>query len=76
MEGYVDLAYLPQGVEKDEGWVLVDYKTDQDASEKTRAAYQEQVRAYARMFASTGVGVGAAYLLFTTSGELWPIEVE
>ncbi len=76
MEGYVDLAYLPQGVEKDGGWVLVDYKTDQDASEKTRAAYQEQVRAYARMFASTGVGVGAAYLLFTTSGELWPIEVE
>ena len=75
MEGYVDLAYLPEGAEADGGWVLVDYKTDQDASVETRAAYEEQVRAYARMFASTGVGVEAAYLLFTTSGDAWPVEL-
>ena len=66
MEGYVDLAYLPDGAES---WVLVDYKTDRDPSVETRAAYEEQVRAYARMFSSTGVGVQAAYLLFTASGE-------
>ena len=40
VEGIVDLAFL-----SDEGWVVVDFKTDEDI-DKQRAAYLGQIRLY------------------------------
>jgi ATP-dependent exoDNAse (exonuclease V) beta subunit len=63
----VDLAFRDAN-----GWVLVDYKSDRDRAVKveTRAAYERQVREYARMFAKTGETVSESYLLFTVDGSV------
>ena len=70
-EGYVDLAF-----EEGEGWVLVDYKSDQDPSAETIAGYAQQVRTYASMLRETGAAVAEAYLLFTRTGREHPVTLE
>ena len=70
-EGYVDLAFREPA-----GWVLVDYKSDLAPSVETIAGYEQQVRAYVRMFRQTGEPVAEACLLFTASGETHPVPLE
>ena len=72
MEGYVDLVFEP---EAGEGWVLVDYKTDRAPSPETLRGYEEQVRAYARMFEQTGTSLAEAYLLLTATGDSYPVSL-
>ncbi|WP_018333260.1 UvrD-helicase domain-containing protein [Actinomycetospora chiangmaiensis] len=60
VEGYVDLLYRD-----DDGLVLVDYKTDQDAGPIALAAYETQLGVYARAIAdATGEPVVRSVLLF------------
>ena len=60
VEGYVDLLYRD-----DDGLVLVDYKTDQNAGPIALAAYETQLGVYARAIAdATGEPVVRSVLLF------------
>lgn len=60
VEGYVDLLYRD-----DDGLVLVDSKTDQDAGAVALAAYETQLGVYARAIAdATGETVVRSVLLF------------
>jgi len=57
IEGVVDLAFLEQGT-----WTVIDFKTDLDLGNR-RAAYAQQVAAYARAItAATGAPARAALL--------------
>jgi ATP-dependent exoDNAse (exonuclease V) beta subunit len=67
VEGFVDLAF-----EEDDGWVLVDYKTD-IAREKTAnlvARYRPQLDAYRQALSAAGVAVKDVALWFSETGEL------
>lgn len=60
VEGYVDLLYRD-----DDGLILVDYKTDQDAGPVALAAYETQLGVYARAIAdATEEPVVRSVLLF------------
>jgi ATP-dependent exoDNAse (exonuclease V) beta subunit len=57
LEGSVDLAFLDE-----DGWVVVDFKTDADMGER-KAAYQHQVGLYARAIAAATGRPARAVLL-------------
>jgi ATP-dependent helicase/nuclease subunit A len=74
-EGKIDLLF-----EGEEGWVMVDYKTDW-VSEKSgdieaffRNKYAAQMRAYADALRARSIEVGAAYLLLARTGMAVRIE--
>ena len=68
-EGKIDLLF-----EGEEGWVLVDYKTDwvSEKSEDTetffRNKYTGQMREYADALRTRSIGIAAAYLLLARTG--------
>jgi ATP-dependent helicase/nuclease subunit A len=67
IEGFVDLAF-----EEDDGWVIVDYKTDR-ANGKAAALlsrYRPQLDAYKSALTAAGVVVKDAGLWFSETGEL------
>jgi len=58
VEGVLDLAFR-----RGDGWVVVDFKTDHEL-EESKAAYEAQVRLYARAVSeATGMGAEGALLL-------------
>jgi ATP-dependent helicase/nuclease subunit A len=60
VEGYIDLLYRD-----DDGLVLVDYKTDQEAGPEALAAYETQLSVYARAISdATDEPVVRSVLLF------------
>ena len=63
-EGVADLLFRDES-----GWVLVDYKSDEDIRAGRREAYNDQVRQYASMLGAGGIAVAEAYILRTVSGE-------
>jgi len=69
-EGKIDLLY-----EESEGWVLVDYKTDQvpAGGEEIKVSFQVryagQIQAYASALIALGIKVKAAYLLMARTGQ-------
>ena len=73
VEGYVDLAFLPG---REEGWILVDYKSARSPGPEAVEGYERQVREYVRMFRQTGAPVAAAYVLFTASGDARPVPID
>ncbi len=68
-EGKIDLLF-----EEEEGWVLVDYKTDvlpegnQDPRNYFQNKYAAQVQAYAAALVSLGIKVKSAFLLLARTG--------
>ena len=68
-EGKIDLLF-----EGEEGWVLVDYKTDwvseksEDIEAFFRKKYAAQMRAYADALRARSIGIEAAYLLLARTG--------
>ena len=68
-EGKIDLLF-----EGEEGWVLVDYKTDwvseksEDIEAFFRNKYAAQMRAYADALRARSIEVAAAYLLLARTG--------
>jgi ATP-dependent exoDNAse (exonuclease V) beta subunit len=69
-EGKIDLL-----IEQENGWVLVDYKTDWVSDEKESAEeffhnkYSSQIGAYIKALRSFSINVQAAYLLLARTGE-------
>jgi ATP-dependent helicase/nuclease subunit A len=69
-EGKIDLLF-----EEEDGWVLIDYKTDQvpgDVPDKTlylKEKYGGQISAYAAALQTLGVRLKSAYLLLARTGE-------
>ena len=66
--GFVDLAF-----EEDDGWVLMDYKTDRVAEDVTPVAtrYERQIGAYQEAIGASGVAVKGAGLWFSATGAVW-----
>ena len=67
VEGFVDLAF-----EEEDGWVIVDYKTDRVAGKTTTllSRYRPQLNAYRSALSAAGVAVKDAGLWFSETGEL------
>ena len=68
LEGFVDLAF-----EEDDGWVVVDYKTDQLAGKISTlvSRYRPQLNGYRSALSAAGVTVKEAGLWFSATGELF-----
>jgi ATP-dependent exoDNAse (exonuclease V) beta subunit len=75
-EGKIDLLFHDE-----EGWVLIDYKTDRiellaaGADAALRSQYSGQITEYVNTLTALGVKVRAAYLLMARTGtaiEVWP----
>jgi ATP-dependent helicase/nuclease subunit A len=64
-ERKIDLLF-----EEDDGWVLVDYKTDQvpEDSAVLRTRYGSQIREYRDALAELGIPIRSAYLLLARTG--------
>ena len=69
-EGVADLLFRDA-----RGWVLVDYKSDEDIPPERREAYERQVQHYASMLSRASVEVAEAYILRTASGEAEPVSL-
>jgi ATP-dependent helicase/nuclease subunit A len=71
IDGVIDLAFR-----EDDGWVIVDYKSDVSGSRVAQAildAYRRQVELYAQCWTRlTGEPVRERALLFTTDGSVVP----
>jgi ATP-dependent helicase/nuclease subunit A len=73
-EGKIDLLF-----EEEDGWVLVDYKTDQpqksgeEGEKYFREQYAAQIQGYAAALQALSVNVKCAYLLMTRTGQ--PIQI-
>jgi ATP-dependent helicase/nuclease subunit A len=59
LDGVVDLAFAEA-----EGWTVVDFKTDLGVAEGSRAAYEEQVRLYARAISAATARPARGVLLY------------
>lgn len=69
VQGVIDCCFM----EKD-GWVLIDYKTDNAPAEVIKSRYRDQLRWYRRALEDiTGLTVTAAYLYALQLGEWIPI---
>ena len=68
VEGIADLAF-----EEDDGWVVMDYKTDRLDGRKDELirTYTPQVEAYTAALAAAGMKVKEAGLWFSDTGEVW-----
>ena len=64
IEGIADLVFLDQN-----GWVIVDYKSDAEIPLTRREYYFGQVQTYVSMLQQAGMTVAEAYLLLTATGE-------
>ena len=68
LRGVIDLAFL-----EDDGWVLVDYKTDAGAEQQLTALtehYRGQIEIYGRLWQQmVGQPVKEIGLYFTTNGQ-------
>ena len=64
-ERKIDLLF-----EEDDGWVLVDYKTDQvpEDSAVLLTRYGSQIREYRDALVSLGIPIRSAYLLLARTG--------
>ena len=73
VEGFVDLAF-----EEEDGWVIVDYKTDRVEGKVAALAsrYGPQLEAYRRALVATGVTVKERGGWFTETGELLATRVQ
>ena len=73
LRGTIDLIFEEPG-----GWVIVDYKTDSDATRRRAELveyYRGQLRTYAEAWQSaTGLTVAEFGLYFVSSGEYVPCE--
>ncbi len=70
VEGFADLAF-----EEDDGWVVMDYKTDRldGRREELVRTYTPQVEAYRSSLTAAGMKVKEAGLWFSDMGEVWTV---
>ncbi len=70
MNGIADLVFR-----EDERWVLVDYKSDAEITDRRRQKYTRQLQQYALMLQRAGIPIDEAYLLLTGRGESVPLSL-
>ena len=69
-EGKIDLLF-----EEEDGWVLVDYKTDwvsenkAEATDYFRSKYSSQINEYRNALQALSVNVASAYILLARTGD-------
>ncbi|NLA54153.1 MAG: hypothetical protein GX858_07385 [Clostridiales bacterium] len=69
VQGVIDCCFM-----EEDGWVLIDYKTDRAPAQVIESRYRDQLRWYMRALSDiTGIPVKAAYLYALDIGELIPI---
>lgn len=72
IQGVIDLCFM-----EEDGWVLVDYKTDAASGEELLARYALQIRWYARALAQiTGKPVKEALIFALREGRAYPVEMK